>query len=448
MRDNSAAKRSTTGVEDVAASFVKRIALLGSSLAIQSLLAYSLLPEGRGTYAVCIMFAGVLGMLFTPGANIGAQYYVITGRLTLSAGLSAAVIVCLLGGGVGAILGIVLIHSEIAFFDKAGSTTFLIALILVPLSAVSNAAQHQISGMRRFGRLAVFSLCQTGSHAGLVVTLVYGMGLGVDGAILALAAGEIVMISLCLAFLIKEANLHWSWPGWCNIVAVVRYGIRYHPARLTGHMEARIGVIALGVVAGRAEIGFFSVASGLMARVALISDSVVASLVPRLASTEGGRPELGAFCTRITLWTTLVALAGLLSVSVPLVRVLLSAEFLPIVPLMWIGAPGVLILSVGNVIATHFRSTDRPGICSWAAMAGLVVNFSALLILYPRIGISGAAWAMVCGVLVRGIWLSVEYCRRTDTPAPHLFLLQRGDWTRLGILASQGIQSLRTSLRR
>ena len=66
-----------TSGQDIAILFaIPRIGLVVPGLLVQGLLAW-LLPEGRGSYAVCLVFGTLLGMLFTPGAQSGAQYLVL-----------------------------------------------------------------------------------------------------------------------------------------------------------------------------------------------------------------------------------------------------------------------------------------------------------------------------------------------------------------------------------
>ena len=57
-------------------AFATRIGLVVLGLLIEGMLAYTLLPAGRGSYAVCVLFGTLFGLLFTPGAEQGAQYLV------------------------------------------------------------------------------------------------------------------------------------------------------------------------------------------------------------------------------------------------------------------------------------------------------------------------------------------------------------------------------------
>ena len=99
----------TTGVEEVAISMATRVGVLLSGIAVQSLLAYALLPTGRGEFAVCILFAALLGVLLTPGSDAGAQYFVMAKEISVSQGVSVSLLICLVGAGLATALSISLI---------------------------------------------------------------------------------------------------------------------------------------------------------------------------------------------------------------------------------------------------------------------------------------------------------------------------------------------------
>ena len=86
---------STSGAQDIAVIFTTRLVLVIFGLLTQSVLAYTLLPAGRGAYAVCVLFASLLGVLFAPGVQHGAHYFVLTQRAGVSQAMSAALAVCL-----------------------------------------------------------------------------------------------------------------------------------------------------------------------------------------------------------------------------------------------------------------------------------------------------------------------------------------------------------------
>ncbi len=415
----------TTGGQDVSVLFATLGGMAALNLLIQGLLAYMLLPEGRGAYAVCIVFGTLLGLLLTPGAAQGAQYFVAARLISVSQGVSSALIISLVGGGLAAALALPLIYSDVPFFQKAETHTFLLALILVPLTVISVALDHQLVAQRRFRRLAVFSMLRVMANAFTILALVWGLGLGVDGAVMAFAAGHCVMIVACLLDLRRHCGLAFEIPGRLHFTRILGYGLKYYVARVGNAIEPHIGIVVLGLISSQAEIGLFSAASALMLGFVLISNSVGIALLPRIAGLE--RADLVALCLRLVCMATAFALLAFLALSTPLVHLLLSDAFLPAVPLLWILAPGLLAYAVSRIFMTHFKGANLPDVCSWAVFLGVCVNLGALLLLYPKLGVEAAAWAMTMGMLCSFFFLAIVFHRVTRMGWPSVWLPRRSD---------------------
>ncbi len=387
--------------------FATRVGKVVVGLAIQSLLAYMLLPAGRGSFALCVVFASFLSVLFTPGAREGAQYFVITRQATVSEGVGAALAICLVGGALAVSLAIPLVHGEMAFFQQADTRTFFLALALVPLMAFSGAMERQLAALRHFGRLAVFTLLHLAVNALVLLVLVRLSGLGVDGAVLAVAAAHGCTVALCAWYLRRHHGLVLVNPLRTASTRVIAYGLRFHPAGVAGELEMSAGVLLLGLIASPAEIGLFATAHALMFRLRMISDAVGNALLPRIAGS--GRPDLTALCLRVVACSTVAAILLLLAVSTPLVRILFPGAFLPVVPLLWILAPGVLACACAGILGTYFKGIDRPGVCSCAFSLGLAANLVAMLVLYPVAGVAAAAWGLTLGMICRLILLAAAF---------------------------------------
>lgn len=415
----------TTAGEDVSVVFGTLVGVAALGLLIQGLLAYTLLPAGRGAYAVCIVFGTLLGLLFTPGTPQGTQYFVMAKRISVSQGVSAALLIGLVGGSLATVLAIPLIYSDIAFFQQAETHTFLLALVLVPLTSLSLSLDHQLIAHRRFKRWAVFSMLRTVTNVLAILILVWRQGLGVDGAILAFAISHGVMIASCFLDLRRHCGLVFEMPGRLNFIRILGYGLKYHVARIGNAVEPQIGVVVLGVISDQVEIGLFSAAITLMLGFMLISNSVGNVLLPRIASLE--RSALVALCLRLVCAVTAVALLALLALSKPLVHLLLSEAFLPVIPLLWMLAPGIFAYASSGLFMTHFKGVNRPDVCSWATFLGAGVNLGALLLLYPKLGVQAAAWAMTLGMVSRCAFLSIVFRRVTRMTWPAIWLPRPSD---------------------
>ena len=413
------------------------------SLAVQGMLAYMLLPEGRGAYAVCIVFGTMLGLLFAPGAAQGAQYFVAARRISVSQGVSSILIIGLVGGGIGAVLALPLIYSDLTFFQNADTNTFLLTLLLTPLTAISVALDHQLVAQRRFMRLALFSILRAGAHMLAILFLVRLMGFGVNGAIIALAVNHCVLTAACLLDLRRHCGLVFEMPGRSSLAGILGYGLKYYIARIGSAVEAQIGVVVLGLIAGKAEVGLFAAAMSLMLGFLLISNSVGNALFPRVAGSIE-RSELVARCVRLVCAATAGCLIVMLAFSAPLVRLLLSEAFLPALPLFWILAPGIVAYAGAGIFMTHFKGVNLPHVCSWAVFLGLCGNVCAFLLLYPRLGMEAAAWATTCGLAANCLFLSIVFHRTTGTTWHLIWLPRRSDasflWTAGASALTRGVR--------
>ena len=199
-------KPNAAGRQEVAVLLASRGMTLGLGVLTQSLLAYTLLPAGRGEYAICVLFGELASVAFMPAVGRGAQYFVMAGRMSVSQGASTAFAFYLLGSAATVLAAIPLIHSGLGFFRLADTSSFYLALLLIPASSLGFAATLQLEGLRRFAKLAVLSFFRSATGAVAVVALAWGLGLGVNGAILAPVLGRLAMFLLCTADLRRNCG--------------------------------------------------------------------------------------------------------------------------------------------------------------------------------------------------------------------------------------------------
>jgi len=111
-----------------------RVGALFAGLATQSLLAWILGANGRGSLAVCLSFAAVLAVVFTVGCDISATFFVASKKLTLSEGVSCALVYAATCSVVAMTVGWLLMQLPVSFFAKASPEAFMLALLFIPAS--------------------------------------------------------------------------------------------------------------------------------------------------------------------------------------------------------------------------------------------------------------------------------------------------------------------------
>jgi len=408
---------------------------MAASLGIQSALAWLLGPAGRGSYAVCILFAMMLGVVFALSVDRAGQYLVASGRAQVVDGVLVTLSVGLAGSALGVAAGYVLIHSGAEFFTKATALSFKLSLILVPLNVLSESLIFLLMGIRRFAWMSRIAVIRVITHLAATLVLVWGLDLGVNGALVALMVGNAVSIAVGLGFLRSQYGLAPRRLRGRDFTALLSFGVRYWIANLGSQMNFRIGTVVLAWFVTTPEIGIFAAAASLVSRILLIPDAIEAALLPRVARDPRGRTELVAQVARLSLIVCGVLLAVLVIVSRPLVALLFSRDFLPAVPLIWMIAVGMLVHAGSKVLVAYFMGINRPAVCSWAVVSAVLANFGALMILLPAIGLPGAAWAMSIGYLVRTIVLVLSFRAVTRRGFRETWLPRRADIALLKDLA-------------
>lgn len=424
----------TTVEQEVIIQLLARAGLLLATLLTHSLLAYLLLTEGRGAYAICIVLGGMLGVIFTPGADRGAQYAMMVRQISLSQSLAILGAICLVGSAAAILLTLPLIHSDLTFFQQADRNSFYLAMLLVPLSAFSVAIQRQAAALRRFARIGLIVLARAVVIMLGILLLTWQLGLGVEGALAAVALGHLAAMGLFLLDLRRNCGLGWERPTWAGFRYTLNYGLRFHIARIVAAFDDRIITLLLGLVATRSEIGLFAAASGVMFRLATLPNALGDALLPRIAGDATGQPAMMALYLRLVSLTTGAALILLLAVSQPAVRLALSENFLPVVPLLWAMAPGIYAFAAAKIFEIYFSGVNRPQICSWALWIGLVSNIAAFFILYGsgQFGLVGAAYAFSLGMVLRCAFMAVIFHRSTGMGLAAVWLLRPSDIVFLG----------------
>ena len=439
MTDTTPYSPNTTGGQEVGVVFATRGSMFALGVLRHSLLAYALFPEGRGAYALCVMLATCLGAAFTFSVEYGAQYWVMAKRMSVSRGLFLTIVVALVGSGLAAAVAVSLNRADLAFFQNMDTSSFYLSLALLPFCAISYAAELQLAGLRHFVPLAVLAVTQSVVAVLGIVVLVWKLDMGVEGAILALIAAHVVLCAGSVWYLRKHCGLAFEMPSRAETLRVLGYGLRHHAKHIGDVFQSAFGVLVLGLIAGRVDIGLFAAANALVRHVKELSNSVGVVLYPRVAGRVEKSSETIALNLRLICLATGSTLALMLALSEPLVELLLSEPFLPAVPLMWILAPGMFADAAGLIFTTYFNGTNRPGVCSWAVWLGLGANVVVLLALYPMLGVAGIAWAVTVGLILRTVFLGFMFQRATGMTLCSVWLPRGSDFAYLQGVVSRAL---------
>jgi O-antigen/teichoic acid export membrane protein len=424
--------RMSSGIQDTSLTFLSRAGVLAIAMGYQSCLAWLLGPAGRGSYAVCILFVTLLTLTVSFSSRIALEYFVASRKLTLSEGVTyglvSSLITWFLAGSVAAVLA----FFRLSFFSKASPESFRLSMLLLPLLFIPPLLLQLLCSIRQFRWFAMFSILQAALQLALALTFLKWLELGVNGALLATGLSATIASLLVLAFMRKVYRISPIKLSMGKLKEIVRFGSRYYVGNISNQVNLHISTVILAFFASPAEIGLFALAAQLTTQVEMVPNAIGSALLPRVATDETGRRDLVAQCSRVAFVACGMLMLALVVVATPMVRILFSTAFLPIVPLIRIMAIGIVVRCAAKVFVPYLLGTGRPGRASIAVACGAMANLVILWILLPIYGLAGAAIGMVAGHLVSSFILMHAFTRMSGLGIKDTWRFRRSDWRALG----------------
>ena len=105
----------TSGIRDLSFTFISKIICLLLIIGMQSCLAWCLGPAGRGSYAVCLMFATLLSVILVVGCDTASVFFVSSRRFDISEGITYSLIYGGIGSALAIVAGLILMQFKIPF---------------------------------------------------------------------------------------------------------------------------------------------------------------------------------------------------------------------------------------------------------------------------------------------------------------------------------------------
>lgn len=397
------------------------------ALGTQSCLAWFLGPDGRGSYAICLLFGTLLGFAFGIGCDAACVYFVSSKRFTISEGILHGFIYSGIGSCCAIITGLIIMQLPLSFLNKATPTEFYFALGTVPFSLFSLMLLQLLTAIHQFGWFAIMSIIYGLAKLSFTFILIKIFSLGVNGALLGIFTASIITISGSLIIFHCKSGIKFTKPSIRSLLDILHYGIRYHAGKISNLMNFRLGTIILAFFATRAEIGLFDVAANLATVTIMIPDALITVLIPRVAGDKIGKKDLVARCSRLTFLFCCLSLPLLAIFTRPIVAVLFSPAFLPAVLIIRLLLIGVFVRCICKVFVSYLLGTNHPGIESISVGIGITVNLLLLLILLPIMGLTGAAIAMVAGYFASSSVLALSFSRLSGMKLTEIWRFRASD---------------------
>jgi len=422
------------------------VAITSASIVTSLIGARALGPTGRGDLLLITLWPIVIALVAELGLPNAYRYWMAKEPQRASRLFSNAVIYALVFGGISIALGELLVPHLVA--QRSPDVMLLIRVYMINIPAVVflNLMRGLLEGTRRFGWAGaarfIFFAVQAGGFASL-----WFMGrLTVATAAFTMIASQTT--SMLLALIAVRLQLRPTWqPSWREFKTSMHYGFRDYAGGVADYATLRLDQLMLGGMASSTAMGLYVVAVRLSEVTTFVAEALADALMPEVASSRQSQKAeaLLARTLRLTIYANVIVLAPLWLIAPLMLRLLFGRSFVPAVgAFRWLLVAAV-VWSASAIVMRGLQGFGHPGLTTIARFLSAVVTAGALLLLLPRMGITGAAVASLIGYSVMfGVGLFALIHRRQLSFWPYL-RPQRRDIPieRLKALASLSLLSAR-----
>jgi O-antigen/teichoic acid export membrane protein len=429
-RHTTLAKRSS-GV--LLANIIAALAALAATV----LTARAFGPGGRGEFTLATQFVLLVVTLGSMGLGASAAYHAARAKCPrpLAFG-NSTVLGLLLGVAIVAICSCVILVTG-ATFRGLPKSDLLLVLLAVPFSLAVGNVQGIYQGFRNFRAFNGIAVAQTALPL-LLIGVAIVLGGGVRAAIAATVAASLLLFLAVVGFARRSTRLAWRL-DLPYVRALASYGVRAHPANVLAYLGYRLDVFLVDGFKGAAAVGLYGVGVVIAETLWMPSQAVSTALFPTIAAeqSESARRSMTPLVARSTLWLTAI-LAGILFVlASAVVEFLYSSRFNASTSVVRTLAPGIVLFAAARVLGNDIAARGRPLVNSAIAAASVVCNIALNVVLIPRYGIDGAAWASTGSYSLVFVATALVYRRFTNVAVRALVVPSRGDGARYVRLAKR-----------
>lgn len=416
------------GVKAIGQTIFFRIAIQALNAGTGILTARLLLPTGRGELAAITLWSQFLAGLTTFGLPSALIYHIRnrpkqTGDLLLN-GLAMNLVLSCMAGLVGVLCMPRWLH-QYPLWGIHAAQWFLMITPLCGMALVLRAA------LEANGAFSLSNIAQLLNPSVTLALLLFFLLIRRFNTITASCAYifAALPVFLLLAWQARTLLTGPRRPSFTTSKLLLSYGLRSYGIDLLGTLALQVDqVIVIGFLKP-SELGVYVVMLSLSRVLNVFQASVVMVLFPKAA---GRNQETAlALTVRAARVSTLItgSCAAIVALVGPLLlRIFYGAEYTHSIASLRLLLLEVTISGCVFVLAQAFMALGRPGTVTLLQAIGLSISVPVMLLLVPRWGIAGAAFALLASTSVRFILILASFRLVLKVPAPSL-IPQKEDFT-------------------
>jgi O-antigen/teichoic acid export membrane protein len=407
-------------------------------------------PAGRGDLLLITLWPIVIAMLIEIGLPNAYRYWMAKDPTRVSALFTNAIIYTLVLGAISFVVGDVFIPRLIGQRTDEVMLLVRVYMINIPGVVLLSLMRGLLEGTRRFGwsgaaRFTFFVVQATG-----FAILWFAGRMTVTTATFTMIAAQTVAMTIAVIAVLRELKPRWE-PSWREFKTSMSYGLRDYAGVLADYTTLRVDQLMLGATAANSAVGLYVVAVRLSEMTTFVASAAADALMPEVArSGKDDEPEaLLARMLRLTMYLNLIVLVPLWLLAPTMLRILFGPSFVEAASAFRWLLVAAIAWSASSIVIRGLQGFGYPGLTTIARFFSAGVSVVALIVLLPRMGITGAAISSLIGYSVLfvvslfaliqrrrlGFWHYVRP-RRHDIPMAQL----RSSWAHLSLLTARSTE--------
>jgi O-antigen/teichoic acid export membrane protein len=418
-------------------TFATRMTITLVNIPISMIIARTLGPEGQGIYSAAITFPNLWAGFGLFGLDAAHLYYLARDRRRLGPILANSLLILLV---LGAILFVSYLWLVEPLMGERGAVLrpyLILSAVVVPLILARHLLLSLFLGMGGIDRYNGLMVVSQIALLGMVTLglLVAGQGTELDrGSRFVIIAYQVSLLVFILPALIwvrrqiSADDRERLEPSRRLFGESAVYGLKGHLGTVFTQFSYRFDMVLVLRWLGAAQQGYYSIAVILAEKLTHITASVQFVLFPRIsAASRAEADRITPIVCRNTLVWMIVAGVGLYLLAGLLIRLFYTSVYDPALQPLRVLLPGIVALTLSNVLSSDFSGRNRRGLTTIAMGIGFALNLGLNILWIPRHGLLGAAWASTVSYSTQSLIMAAFFWRITAISPLRLIVPRPGD---------------------
>jgi O-antigen/teichoic acid export membrane protein len=242
----------------------------------------------------------------------------------------------------------------------------------------------------------------------LAIILVWGLDLGLLGAIISLTTANILVA--IWAFLLINQKFNISFRLIPQIVKkLLSLGIMYAFTFFVVQLNYRLDILLLEKLSTIQQVGIYSLGVHIVEQLWTIPFAISVVLFSRTANSKDQNIMTQSTISLARLSFIIIFLLSVVVIFVApyIIPAVFGSEFNPSIEIINLMLPGVIILVIFRVLSGQLAGMGKPYLAIYVFLPALIINILLNFLWIPEYGGKGAAWASDISYAVGtfGYWL-------------------------------------------